>query len=78
MILTGEMISAEEALRIGLVNRGMPAAEMIARKIVVNAPLAVNLRGWRKCPVIKRLSLEATLLALLRHRGHARRDARLP
>jgi len=48
MILTGEMITAEEALRIGLVNRVVelpeliPAAESIARKIIANAPLAVK------------------------------------
>ena len=48
LILTGEMISAEEALRIGLVNRVvdgaelLPTAEKIARKIIENAPLAVK------------------------------------
>ena len=48
LILTGEMISAEEALRIGLVNRVaepaelLPTAEAIARKIIANAPLAVK------------------------------------
>jgi enoyl-CoA hydratase len=48
MILTGEMISADEALRVGLVNRVveiaelLPTAESIARKIIANAPLAVK------------------------------------
>jgi enoyl-CoA hydratase len=48
MILTGEPITAEEALRIGLVTRVvepgdlLPTAEQIARKIVANAPLAVK------------------------------------
>ena len=48
LILTGEMISAEEALRAGLVNHVfepaelMPAAEKIAQKIIANAPLAVK------------------------------------
>ena len=48
LILTGEMISAEEALRIGLVNHVteqaelMAAAESMARKIIANAPLAVK------------------------------------
>jgi enoyl-CoA hydratase len=48
LILTGEMITAEEALRIGLVNRVVeladliPTAESIARKIAANAPLAVK------------------------------------
>jgi enoyl-CoA hydratase len=42
------MISAEEALRIGLVNHVyepaelLPAAEALARKIIANAPLAVK------------------------------------
>jgi enoyl-CoA hydratase len=48
LILSGEMISAEEALRIGLVNRVtepadlLPTAESLARKIIANAPLAVR------------------------------------
>jgi enoyl-CoA hydratase len=48
LCLTGEMISAEEALRIGLVNHIwesaelMPAAEAMAKKIIANAPLAVK------------------------------------
>lgn len=49
MILTGEMIDAKEAYRIGLVNRVVPAeqlmatAEEIGRKILRNAPIAVAL-----------------------------------
>src|ERR1700676_1116 len=48
MILTGEMITAEEALRVGLVNRVVELAELlstaesIAKKIIANAPLAVK------------------------------------
>ena len=48
MILTGEMIPAEEALRAGLVNRIveladlLATAESIAKKIIANAPLAVK------------------------------------
>ncbi len=48
LCLTGEMISAEEAHRIGLVNHVydpaelMPAAEALAKKIIANAPLAVK------------------------------------
>jgi len=48
LCLTGEMISADEALRIGLVNHVyepaelLPAAEAMAKKIITNAPLAVK------------------------------------
>jgi enoyl-CoA hydratase/carnithine racemase len=48
LILSGEMISAQEAHRIGLVNEILPAADLIARaeailkKIASNAPVAVN------------------------------------
>ena len=49
LMLSGEMISAHEAYRIGLVNEVVPAADLIARaetmlnKIIANAPLAVQL-----------------------------------
>jgi enoyl-CoA hydratase/carnithine racemase len=48
LILSGEIISAQEAYRIGLVNEVAPAAELITRseailkKIFSNAPLAVK------------------------------------
>jgi enoyl-CoA hydratase len=48
LILSGEMISAQEAYRIGLVNEVVPAAELIPRceailkRILANAPLAVK------------------------------------
>ncbi len=48
LVLTGEMISAQEAYRIGLVNEVtspadlIPRAEAIAQKIIANAPLAVQ------------------------------------
>src|SRR5438128_6372579 len=48
ILLTGEMISAAEAHRIGLVNEVVPQAELlpraeaIAQKIIANAPLAVR------------------------------------
>src|SRR5262247_3385658 len=48
LILTGEMIDAAEAYRIGLVNEVVPAANLIARaeavlgQIFANAPLAVR------------------------------------
>jgi enoyl-CoA hydratase/carnithine racemase len=48
LILSGEMISAQEAYRIGLVNEIVPAADLITRaetilkKIGANAPIAVK------------------------------------
>jgi enoyl-CoA hydratase/carnithine racemase len=48
LILSGEMISAQEAYRIGLVNEIVPATDLIARaetilkKIASNAPIAVR------------------------------------
>ena len=48
IILSGEMISAQEAYRIGLVNEVVPAGELIARceavlkQILANAPIAVR------------------------------------
>ena len=48
LILSAELISAQEALRIGLINEIVPAADLIARaeailtKIGANAPIAVN------------------------------------
>jgi enoyl-CoA hydratase len=75
MCLSGEMISAEEALRIGLVNRVtepaelIPTAESIAKKIMANGPLAVKFcmeaieRGM-EMPQEEGLFLEATLFGL--------------
>ena len=48
LILSGDMISAQEAYRIGLVNEIVPAADLITRaeailkKIAANAPIAVK------------------------------------
>ncbi len=48
LILSGEMINAQEACRIGLVNEVVPAAEVIARaesilkRIFANAPVSVR------------------------------------
>jgi len=49
LLLTGDTITAEEALKIGLVNKVVPkgealtAAEEMARKIMANAPIAVEM-----------------------------------
>src|SRR5882757_7292485 len=75
LCLTGEMISAEEAQRIGLVNHIyepaelLPAAEAMARKIIANGPLAVKFtmeaigRGI-EMPLEEGLFLEATLFGV--------------
>jgi enoyl-CoA hydratase len=75
LILTGEMISAEEALRIGLVNKVvepgelLATAEALAKKIIANAPIAVQYameaveRGI-EMPQEEGLYLEATLFGL--------------
>ena len=75
MCLSGEMISAEEALRIGLVNHIyepaelLPAAEALAKKIIANAPLAVKytmeaIERGVEMPQEEGLFLEATLFGL--------------
>ncbi|HEV2490402.1 MAG TPA: enoyl-CoA hydratase-related protein [Candidatus Acidoferrales bacterium] len=75
LILTGEMISADEALRIGLVNHVVELAELIstaesiAKKIIANAPLAVKfameaVEHGMEMPQEEGLFLEATLFGL--------------
>jgi len=75
LCLTGEMITAEEAQRIGLVNRIyepgelLAAAEAMAKKIIANAPIAVKYtmeaieRGVEMAQE-EGLFLEATLFGL--------------
>lgn len=75
LCLTGEMISAEEALRIGLVNHVyepadlLPAAESLAKKIIANAPLSVKFtmeaiaRGT-EMPLAEGQYVETTLFGL--------------
>ena len=75
LCLSGEMISAEEAQRIGLVNHVyepqelLPAAQALARKFVANAPMAIRLameaiRRGAQMPQEEGLALEATLFAM--------------
>jgi len=75
LCLAGEMISAEEALRIGLVNHTyepaelLPAAEALAKKIIANAPIAVKytmeaIERGTEMPQEEGLFLEATLFGL--------------
>ncbi len=76
LLLTGEMIDAAEALRIGLVNKVVPAGELMAtaeqmmRQILANAPLALALcieavdRGYNATQA-DGLNLEANHFAIL-------------
>jgi len=75
MIFTGEMISAEEAYRIGLVNHIYPAetlldeAKKLARKIMANAPLAVQfskaaINQGMQTDIQTAMSIEADLFGL--------------
>ncbi|MBV9482035.1 MAG: enoyl-CoA hydratase/isomerase family protein [Acidobacteria bacterium] len=75
LLLSGEMITAQEALRIGLVNEvTVPAdlirrAEAIAQQIIKNAPLAVEyameaVNKGMEMPLAEGLYLEATLFAV--------------
>jgi enoyl-CoA hydratase len=63
LIFSGEQISAEEAYRIGLVERVVPAGEALnssiefARKIARNAPLATN-RAKRAIDIGLNMSLQ--------------------
>ncbi len=76
LLLTGEMIGAEEAHRIGLVNRVVPAAELLDAcrellgKILANGPIALRMtldavnRG-SEMPLTEAQYLEASLFGLL-------------
>lgn len=75
LCLSGEMISADEALRIGLVNHVyesgdlLPAAEALAKKIIANAPLAVKyameaIERGTEMPLEEGQYLETTLFGL--------------
>jgi enoyl-CoA hydratase len=76
LILTGDRIGAEEALRIGLVNKVVPAdqlmttTEELARKIASRGPLAVRasieaVMSGSDMPFDEGQLLEATLFGLL-------------
>jgi len=75
MVLTGEMISAQEAHRTGLVNEVVPGDRLIARaeeiagKIIANAPLAIQycleaVNQGMNMTLEKGLFLEATLFGM--------------
>jgi enoyl-CoA hydratase/carnithine racemase len=75
LLLTGEMIRAQEAHRIGLVNEVtsvgelIPRAEAIAQQIIANAPRAVQytleaVNKGMEMPLAEGLYLEATLFGV--------------
>jgi enoyl-CoA hydratase/carnithine racemase len=75
LILSGEMIDAQEAYRIGLVNEVIPAADLITRaeailkQIFANAPIAVKfaleaVNKGSETSLAEGLSLEAALFGL--------------
>ena len=76
LLLTGEMIDANEAYRIGLVNRVVPAADLlpaandVMRAMLANAPLAIAAvievvnRGY-DATLEDALALEATAFGVL-------------
>jgi len=75
LLLTGEMIDAQEALRLGLVNRVVPPAklmdeaEALLLKMVKNAPISLRLtlqavRTGLELPLDEAQRLEAALFAL--------------
>ncbi len=76
MIMTGAKIDAEEALRIGLVNRVLPQEELLAavtktaQKILRNGPIAVQMakeavRRGTQMPLADGASLEADLFGMI-------------
>jgi enoyl-CoA hydratase len=75
LILTGSMISAQEAYRIGLVNEVVPAAELIGRaeailnQIAANAPQSIRfaleaVNKGLETTLAEGLLLEASLVAI--------------
>jgi enoyl-CoA hydratase len=75
LLLTGDMVGAEEAFRIGLVDEVVPAealmarAETLARAIAQQAPLAIAgclraVEGGYDLPIEAGLELEASLFGL--------------
>lgn len=84
MITTGEMISADEAHRLGLVNQVVPGAELlskahqVARAILKNGPAAISaalecLRAGMELPLEAGLDLEVNRFSRLFGTAETRR-----
>jgi len=83
LLLTGEQITAQEALRLGLVNRVVPAAELMteARKLAAalaaKAPIAIRyileaVNKGLEMPLAQAQIFEATLFGLVASTGDMR------
>ena len=87
LLLTGEPIGAAEAYRLGLVNRVVPAPELMAEAhrlataIAAKAPVAVRymleaVRRGIQLPLDQAQALEATLFGLVASTADMREGAR--
>jgi len=87
LLLTGEQIGASEAHRLGLVNRVVPAADLmpearrLAAAIAAKAPVAVRyileaVRGGVQLPLGEAQAFEATLFGLVASTGDMREGTR--
>ena len=76
LLLTGEMVDAAEALRIGLVNRVVPREKLMAeaegllRKMIANGPVSLRfimeaVNAGIELPLAEAQYLEATLFGLI-------------
>jgi enoyl-CoA hydratase len=76
LLLTGEMVDAQEALRIGLVNRVVPKdklldeADALLRKMLANGPVSLRftmeaVNAGLEMPLAEAAYLEATLFGLI-------------